>query len=906
MPRFQAIASSKWFKPASIAAGVLVLVFLGLLALPGLIDINSYKGRIQSELETTLGRKVRLGNLKLRLFPGVRIEAADVAVGEDPRIARAEQADFIVTRSLKLKMPLLALLRGNPQVEGLELTEPQVSLIRLPGDKWNYESLKPLQESEKGTPEMAPLDLKVTGGKFTILDTTINPPASKVYSGINIELDNFSKKSQFDFRVSLDIPDGQAGRLELDGSAGPLAAGDFLQTPVDARIRAANAEIRSIEALAGLQSPRSGRLTIDSRAKGSLARGLELDGSLKAERLRLVDGVDGAPFPIEIEFNMKVASAPIANSAESDYNLDIERGRVSIGKTKFSVSGQALKLATAPWLNLQLKGDKADIANLIESSYALGAGPPKGTTASGQAGLDLKVTGNATAPELTGQLSIRNLSFKSADLPQAIQVSELKLDCKPKLITAAPFRTTLGNRTTVDIGALSLSDYSTQPRAHLEVSTDNGQIDDLLRIAESFGIKTDLTGSGTASIKASVDTRSDGKATAVNINGQGRLQQAKLTPRGFSRPLEINQAEVKFTGDSARVDNLNAQLGQSAASGWLEARNFSRPELGFDLRINQVNVNELQQIVSGYKPTGTGGTFSAAGKAWIGKVILDNLVFTDVSGNISYADQVLKLDPAALNLYNGRYQGSASIDQKQKEPAVALAGRVGGVDLNQFLTAMMGEKSVAYGRTDGAFNLRGRGFGGDAFLRSLAGNGNILITDGKITSFDLMKQVEIFGKLAGLPTGGAGTAFRRLKTNFVIGQGRLRTDALTIEMDDLNVTGNGYMDLGTVVTADYDILAKLSPALTKRFTGSSDQQQQGGLAGIGKLIGKVTAVTGNFFLDQGQLAVPLHMSGPIKSPNFSLNAEQLQKRAVEKFVPKQTDEPVKKLFELFEKKKPKP
>ena len=81
MSYLQTFKSSKWFKPAAIVLSLLVLLIVAILAIPSLIDINSYKGRIQSELESKLGRSARFGNLKLSLFPGIRVEAGDVAIG---------------------------------------------------------------------------------------------------------------------------------------------------------------------------------------------------------------------------------------------------------------------------------------------------------------------------------------------------------------------------------------------------------------------------------------------------------------------------------------------------------------------------------------------------------------------------------------------------------------------------------------------------------------------------------------------------------------------------------------------------------------------------------------------------------------------------------------------------------
>jgi uncharacterized protein involved in outer membrane biogenesis len=110
-------------------------------------------------------------------------------------------------------------------------------------------------------------------------------------------------------------------------------------------------------------------------------------------------------------------------------------------------------------------------------------------------------------------------------------------------------------------------------------------------------------------------------------------------------------------------------------------------------------------------------------------------------------------------------------------------------------------------------------------LNSLTGNGQISISDGKITSFDLMKQVETIGRFVNLPTGGAATAFRQLRTNLRFEPGVMRTDALQIAMTDLSATGEGAVRFGDPGQVDYAILARLSPTLTqahpRRTSGAS-------------------------------------------------------------------------------------
>ena len=115
-----------------------------------------------------------------------------------------------------------------------------------------------------------------------------------------------------------------------------------------------------------------------------------------------------------------------------------------------------------------------------------------------------------------------------------------------------------------------------------------------MKIAESCGVRPEATGNGTASLTATIDTTFDEKASGTQINGKGKISGARIQPSSLKKPLEVSNADLAFTGDSARIDNLQAQLGSSQANGWLTVKNFDSPALGFDLKANQLNVAELQ------------------------------------------------------------------------------------------------------------------------------------------------------------------------------------------------------------------------------------------------------------------------------------------------------------------------
>lgn len=872
--------SSKWFKPSIALVAIIGVLFIALLTVPRLIDINTYRGQIIAQIEQQLGRKVMLGAMNLRVLPSVKVRVDELQIGDDPQFAAGE---FVKAKSVRLQLGLWSLLRGNPQVSGIELVEPDVTLIKTAVGQWNWGTLKPLQSTEKDSGQ-APFDLLVTNGSFKLIDRTVTPATEKTYTGVNAALNNFSPHSAFDFVISLLMPGTQAGRLELKGNAGPIDAKDATQTPMDAKVKMEQVELAGLETLFGLQAPHTGKLTLDAQLVGKLADGLKINGKINAEQLRLVADAEPARNPLEMKFRLTAKTEKTAagsEAAQTEIALDLVKCDLTLGKTEANFSGKVSHLPARPMFDLQLNGDKMALESLLESANAFGFGPPAGTKASGAATINLHVRGEQSNFALEGQSEFRDLKFQSPQLPQAIQISELKLNFDPQTITAAPFSSSL-SRTTVEFKGLKITNYGSAAsplHAHLEISTSNAELGDLLKIAESFGARPDATGSGAASLTATIDADLGQASGSTQINGQGKLTGARLQPSQLKKPLEIANAELRFTGDSARVDNLQAQLGSSQANGWLQIKNFNQPVLGFDLKANQLNVSELQQALN----SGSGGASGKQGKSassslrgdgqvFIGKLIMDTLTATDVQSKVIMLNNVITLAPVTMKLYGGSYQGSVRIDQSGGATDLALTGKFGGLDINQFLSAS-GSKSMIYGTAAGAIDVHGRGTDGNQLAQSLLGNGAITINNGKFTSFDLMKQVEVLGKFLNLPTGGAGTAFRSLKTNLKFDHGKLSTDALQLLMDDLQVNGDGWMQLGDAPTVNYDLLAKLGPALSKRVAPASDSKSPLNLsAGF-------SSVVGNFFMDQGSIAVPIKMAGPLTQPSFGLNSAMLQRRA---------------------------
>ena len=234
-----------------VAAAVLVV----LIALPFFININSFRPKIESVLTNALGRPVTLGELSLSLLSG-KVGVENVSIADDPAFSKSP---FITMKSLKIGVEIKPLIFSKQlNITGIELDEPQITLLKASNGTWNFSSLggagkdKSAEPAQSGEPQnLSIAKLEIKDGKLSVanVNSTAKP---QVFDKLNVEVSNFSLASQFPFELTVNLPGG--GDADLTGKAGPINRQDSAKTPFDASIKVKNLDI----AASGFVDPESG------------------------------------------------------------------------------------------------------------------------------------------------------------------------------------------------------------------------------------------------------------------------------------------------------------------------------------------------------------------------------------------------------------------------------------------------------------------------------------------------------------------------------------------------------------------------------------------------------------------------------------------------------------------------
>lgn len=391
-------------RKALIVVGIIVAVLVVLVvALPFFVNADSFRPRVQSELQQSLGRKVEIGKLSLSLLAG-GVTAGDISIADDPAFS---SKPFLHARSLDVGVDMGALIFSRKlNVRSLTLVEPQVALLHNTAGKWNFATLG-TTKSEKPAASAAPADFSVDKLRIVHGSITAGDPKGKqyTYSDVSLDASNISYNSPVPFTVEANTPGG--GKMKVDGSAGPIDRSDASHTPLHATINVTSMDM----AKTGFVGPESGLSGLLDYAGTATSDGktLHSEGTAKVQQLRLVKA--GSP-----------ARQPVSVTYATDYDIQRESGvlndgDVRTGNSVARISGNYLTRGADTIVHMKMNGRDLPIQDVSGLLPALGIALPAGSSLQGgSVTANLNLDGPADKLVTTGDLSLANVKLAGFNL----------------------------------------------------------------------------------------------------------------------------------------------------------------------------------------------------------------------------------------------------------------------------------------------------------------------------------------------------------------------------------------------------------------------------------------------------------------------------------------------------------
>jgi AsmA protein len=403
-------------KAIYVVGGVIVLLVIAILVLPFVIDANQFRPKIESAMDSSLNRKVEIGNIKLSIFSG-GVSVDGVTISDDPAFGREP---FLKAKSVTVGVELMPLiLHREVHVTAFSVDDPEVTLLRSASGTWNFSTLgataskpkvaesspsRPNPDAPSSETDVSVQRLTINNGKLSVGNVG-SSAKRREYSAVNLEASNLSYTSEFPFKLTAKTPGN--GSAKLEGKAGPLNRADAEETHVDASLEVRNLDLAST----GFTDPSSGIAGLLDFTGNLNSNGQRMNsrGKVNASKLQLVQGSTPAREPVQIDY-------------DTDYELKpqtgvLKQGDVHIGKALARLAGTYHTAGETTSVQMKLNGENMPAQDLESVLPALGVILPSGASLqAGTLNANLSISGPVNRLVTSGPVSLSNGKLAGFDL----------------------------------------------------------------------------------------------------------------------------------------------------------------------------------------------------------------------------------------------------------------------------------------------------------------------------------------------------------------------------------------------------------------------------------------------------------------------------------------------------------
>ena len=375
-----------------------------------------------------------------------------------------------------------------------------------------------------------------------------------------------------------------------------------------------------------------------------------------------------------------------------------------------------------------------------------------------------------------------------------------------------------------------------------------------------------------------------GLQTAPQLKGSLKLSETNVKQLAALFGADIQTADPKaltrvsatvtlaHEGDATRLEPLQITLDDTRATGYVRLLSTTGPVLRAKLDVDAIDLDrylppsqgpeEKSAPAAGENEKGAGDgskedPFAAlrpldlVAELKIGRLVVGKARMQQVVVKVTSKGGVLKVDPMAARLYEGKFDGRITLDARTSAPRLHAVESLTGIQVGPLLKDVAGQDRLL-GKGDIYLDIRTIGLSGAEVKKSLSGKGRFIFADGAYKGVNIAKLIRN-------ATGQGGTAsqtgdteertdFTEMSGSFTANKGRISNPDLQAKSPLLRISGKGDIDLRRN-TIDYLLTTEIVKSLEGQGGASADQ-----LAGV---------------------PIPVRIKGPLDKPSYTPDLKAL-------------------------------
>jgi hypothetical protein len=740
-------------------------------------------------------------------------------------------------------------------------------------------------------------------------DATVKNSAGKLASAGNIKFEKARiHKVEVGYPITLDynltddlssdVIQIQKGNIKL-GATPITVAGTFNTKPnpaqLDMKLTAANASIVEMARLASAfgvafdpGADVKGTVNADLQARGPTNKPA-MNGQISAKNLD-VSGKD-IPQPVHVD-DIELALTP-DTIRSNDFAANTGSTRVNANFTLSNYSGNNSTI------NAALRAPNARLGEILNIARAAGVSAVNGVSGDGTLNLDVHAQGptkKMSALDISGTGKISNANLKMPSLTKPLQVRNCDVQFNKNSMVLQNVSAGLGQATAN--GALTLKNFEA-PVVQFTLNA-GGPLGEILELARTAGVSAVEGISSDGSLTLAVHGQGPIKnMSALDLSGTGKISNANLKLPSLTKPVQVRNSDIQFNKNSIGLQNINAGIGQTNATGTLALKNFDAPQVQFTLNVDKVNVTELQQIfnaapaqpkraavehdfwdmvpkadaqapVNNNPQPSLLTKMTGGGPVTIGAIQYDDLLLNNAHTNVVLDHGVIKMNPVTADVYNGKENGAITIDMRPAQPIYTVNLKTDKVDANKLISSVSDVKQTIYGLLASNVNASFSSSSASSIARSLNGSMAINLTNGKLMNINLLHELASLGKFLGGNFDAAQnfTDLAQLTGNFDVKNGVAQTNNLNAVINGGTLAATGLVNL-----ADQSLNLHVTTVLNKALSQQAGGTQVGGYMN--------TALANN----QGELVMPVIITGSFQHPHVAPDVQQIAQMKLKNLLP---------------------
>jgi AsmA protein len=451
--------------------------------------------------------------------------------------------------------------------------------------------------------------------------------------------------------------------------------------------------------------------------------------------------------------------------------------------------------------------------------------------------------GQASAPPQALRIDIASLALKEGQLSWRDEQSGQQLRIDRLELSSGPVRFDTGAKT-ARIERLSVRVAGRSASDGLSLSFDAPKLlllpDGLSGEALTLGALVQGTGRS-ARLQLSLGAL-QAQAQVLRIgalSGSLELSHPDMPRKPLQMPLE-GSLQVDWGKGSAFL-SLGSRLDQSKIASRLEVRSFSPLALGFDLEVDQLNVD--QYLPPKASAAGQGGSAPQAaidlsalktapavqGRVRIGALQVSGLKLSQIDARMALAAGQLSVSPLSLKLYQGSASGSVSLNAHDSRLSVRQT--LSEVNIEPLMRDLLAQ-DLLEGRGSVLIDVQARGQTLAGLKKTLEGSASLVLRDGAYKGINLAQSLrEVKARIGQAQTTQTAqstlkTDFSELAASFKIAGGVARNDDLRMKSPFLRLSGAGEVDLAG---GQLNYLARVSAVASGQGQGGKEAAELKGL-----------------------------------------------------------------------------